>query len=154
MDTCIKTGDIPPVQKYILKDHESEKKYGIKLKDVVTRARANKRNLLRHVPIYFTEHIPQINTYRAIIEANGGTFAVYKGKPTIRKVSAEEDTGPADPIYLLTGQRPEEKRLWSKFVEMAEAGNMIPRIVDTEWLLDVAMSQQQKWNKKYDVTTQ
>jgi hypothetical protein len=34
-------------------------------------------------------------------------------------------------------------------LQMAKAGNMIPRVVNYEWLLDVAMSQQLKWNERY-----
>jgi hypothetical protein len=154
IDTCVKKGDIPDVDKFLLKDHENEKKFSLKLKDVVARAKANKRNLLRRVPIYCTQEIPNgPDTYKSIVEANGGTFAIYRGRPMIKKISAEEDTGPAEPVYLVTGQRPDEKKLWPKFIEMAEAGNMIPRIVHTEWLLDVAMSQQQKWNKNYLATS-
>ena len=150
IDTCLKKGEVPNVNKFLLKDTESEKKFGLKLKDVVARAKANKRTLLRRVPIYCTPEIPNgPETYRSIVEANGGTFALYRGRPVIKKISPEEDEGPAEPVYLVTGQRPEEKKLWPKFIEMAEAGNMIPRIVLSEWLLDVAMSQKQKWNNSY-----
>jgi len=122
----------------------------LKLKDAVTRAKANKRSLLRRVPIFCTAEIPNgSDTYKAIVEANGGTFAVYRGRPTIKKVNPEDDEGPAEPVYLISGKRPEERKLWPRFTEMAKDGNMIPRIVDTEWLLDVAMSQQQKWNDRY-----
>jgi hypothetical protein len=152
IDTCIHEGEVPPVEDFQLRDQENEKRFGLKLKDVVSRARANKRNLLRRVPIYCTAEIPNgSDTYKAIVESNGGMFSVYRarGGPTIKPTSPEEDEGEPDPVYLITGARPEERRLWPKFVEMAEAGNMIPRIVTSEWLLDVAMSQQLKWNDKY-----
>lgn len=150
IDACIKKGDIPKVDKFLLKDQENEKKFNLKLADALHRARANKRYLLRRVPIYCTAEIPNgPDTYKSIVEANGGTFYIYRGRPTIKKTAPEEDEGPAEPVYLITGQRPDEKKLWPKFTQMAEDGNMIPRIVSTEWLLDVAMSQQHKWSDKY-----
>lgn len=152
IDTCVKKGELQEADEFLLKDADKEKEFGVKLKDVVSRAKANKRSLLRRVPIYVTKDIPNgPDTYRAIVEANGGTFAVYSGKPTIKKVNPEDD-GPAEPVYLITGPRPDEKLLWPKFIEMAKDGNMIPRIVDTEWLLDVALSQQQKWKESYLVS--
>ena len=154
IETCVKDGEVPDVDNFLLKDKENEKKFKLKLQDAVSRARANKRHLLRRVPIYCTQEIPnEPSTYKAIVESNGGLFYEYKGRggATIKPVSPEDDDGPAEPVYLLTGERPEEKRLWPKFTEMAKAGNMIPRIVRTEWLLDVAMSQQLKWNDSYMV---
>lgn len=145
-----RSGKIPAVEDFLLKDVVSEKKFGVKLKDVLVRAKANKRNLLRRVPIYCTHAIPNgSDTFKAIVEANGGTFALYSGRPTIRKTNPEEDDGPAEPVYLLTGQSPSERVLWPKFEQMARDGNMVPRIVDSEWLLDVAMSQLYKWDDKY-----
>jgi hypothetical protein len=150
IDTCVKRGELPKADNFLLKDDAKEKEFNLKLKDVVARAKANKRSLLRRVPIYCTREIPNgSETYKAIVEANGGTFAIYSGRPTIKKVNPEDDEGPAEPVYLISGMRPDEKKLWPKFVEMAKEGNMIPRIVDTEWLLDVALSQQQKWSERY-----
>ena len=150
IDACIKKQEMPKVEDFVLIDKENEKKFGLKLKDVLARAKANKRILLRRVPIYCTKDIPNgPETYRAIVESNGGTFAVYTGRPTIKKTNPEEDEGPAEPVYLITGHKPIERQLWPKFAEMANEGNMIPRIVTTEWLLDVAMFQKQKWDKKY-----
>ncbi|KAJ5047636.1 uncharacterized protein L3040_003457 [Drepanopeziza brunnea f. sp. 'multigermtubi'] len=148
-----RNGKIPAVEDFLLKDVASEKKFGLKLKDVIVRAKANNRNLLRRVPIYCTNAIPNGSaTYKSIVEANGGTFALYSGRPTIKKTNPEDDVGPAEPVYLLTGQSPAERALWPKFERMAKEGNMIPRIVDSEWLLDVAMSQQYKWNEDYLIT--
>jgi len=153
IDTCVKEGELQEADEFLLKDAAKEKEFSVKLKDVVARAKANKRSLLRRVPIYATKDVPNgSDTYKAIVEANGGTFGVYTGKPTIKKVNPEDDEGPAEPVYLITGMRPDEKALWPKFTEMALEGNMIPRIVDTEWLLDVALSQQQKWKESYLAT--
>jgi hypothetical protein len=152
IDTCIKDGELPEVDGFLLKDKTNERKFKLKLHDVIMRAKANKRSLLRRVPIYCTAQIPNgTDTYKAIVNANGGLFSIYqeKGGSTIKPTNPEEDEGPPEPVYLLTGTRPDERQLWPKFTTMAKAGNMIPRIVHSEWLLDVAMSQQLKWNDNY-----
>lgn len=152
IDTCIRDGELPDTHDFLLHDEDSEKKFKLKLPDAISRAKANKRSLLRCVPVYCTAEIPNgPETYKAIVESNGGIFSVYRarGGSTIRPTKPEEDDGPPEPVYLLTGTRPEERKLWDKFTEMAKAGNMIPRIVTHEWLLDVAMSQQLKWNDRY-----
>ncbi|KAL2063008.1 hypothetical protein VTL71DRAFT_6080 [Oculimacula yallundae] len=149
IDQCVKTHKLPKVEDFLLKDLDNEKRFGVKLKDVIARAKANKRSLLRRVPIYCTPKIENPQIYQSIVEANGGTFAPYRGRPTIKKITAEEDDGPAEPVYLLSGEHPDERKLWPKFEEMARDGNMIPRIVPVEWLLDVAMAQQHKWSEKF-----
>lgn len=141
---------MPAVEDFLLEDKANERKFGLKLKDAVARAKANKRSLLRRVPIYCTANIANgPETYKQIVAANGGSFAIYTGRPFVKKTSPEEDDGPAEPVYLISGQQPSERSLWEKFTEMAKDGNMIPRVVDAEWLLDVAMSQQNKWHAKY-----
>jgi hypothetical protein len=150
IDACIERKTAPDTKEYVLKDNENEKKFGLKLRDAVARAKTNKKSLLRQVPIYCTAEVPNgPSTYQSIVQANGGTVAIYRGRPVIKKTSPEEDDGPAEPVYLITGQKPSERQLWKKFSDMAKEGNMIPRIVETEWILDVAMSQQLKWNDRY-----
>lgn len=141
---------MPNPQDFLLKDKVNEKKFGYKLKDILLRAQTNKRKLLAGVLIYCTEKIPSgVDTYRSIVEANGGIFNVYNGKPAIKKITPEQDDGPAEPVYLLTGLTPAEKQLWPKFTKNAKEGNTIPRVVMTEWILDVALSQQNKWSDKF-----
>lgn len=152
IDNCVKNGEVPEVEDFLLKDKDNEKKFKLKLQDVVARAKANKRSLLRRVPIYCTSEIPNgPATYEAIVKSNGGIFCTYtaRGGSKIKPTNPEDDDGPPEPVYLLTGTRPEERKLWPKFTEMAKAGNMIPRIVHSEWLLDVAMSQLLKWDDAY-----
>lgn len=152
IDTCIQKGEVPDIDDFLLKDVANEKKFSLKLKDVVARAKANRRSLLRRIPIYCTTEIANgPDTYKAIVKANGGEFFLYRGKggAMIKPTKPEEDVIGAEPVYLITGPRPEERKLWPKFTEMAEKGNMIPRIVHAEWLLDVAMSQQLKWGENY-----
>ncbi|KAI9644499.1 regulator of Ty1 Transposition [Ciborinia camelliae] len=150
IEACIKAGKMLDVEDFPLKDTENEQRHKVKLKDAVTRARANKGRLLNSVPIYCTADIDNgVETHKAIAEANGATFGVYKGRPTIKPTKPEEDEGPPEPVYLISSDKKSEQALYSKFEEMAKAGNMLPRIVKVEWLLDVAMSQQMKWDKNY-----
>jgi hypothetical protein len=150
IDTCIQKGEIPDIDDFLLKDLANEKKFNVKLKDILNRAKVNKRSLLRRIPIYCTEQIANgPDAYKSIVKANGGECLVYRGKVMIKPTKPEEDDGPAEPAYLITGPRPDERALWPKFTEMVEKGNMIPRIVHAEWLLDVAMSQQLKWGEDY-----
>lgn len=147
IEACGKSSVIPNIEKYALKDPENEKKFRVKLKDAVIRAKANNRSLLRHVPVYCTAAIPNgPDTFKAITEANGGIFSIYTGRNAMKKVSPEDDPHGPEPVYLISGVGPVEKKLWAGFKAMATAANMIPRIVTTAWILDVCMAQQLKWD--------
>ena len=137
---------------FLLKDPKNEKKFSINLKNVVSRAKVNKRHLLKGVPIYCTPGIDNgPETFQAIVEANGGFLLAYRGRggSMIKPTRPEEDEFGPEPVYLLTSQKPSDRQLWPKFEEMAKVGNMIPRIVRSEWLLDTAMSQQSVWKDEY-----
>ncbi|KHJ33684.1 putative brct domain-containing protein [Erysiphe necator] len=150
LDACLESKDTPDVCDYLLNDLENEKRFGVKLKDALARARENKHNLLRNVPIYCTEVVPNTpETYKDIVEANGGTFGIFRGRQIIKKKNPKDDDEPAEPVYLISGTIKQEKNLWPKFAKMAREGNMIPRIVITEWLLDTAMAQELRWDIKY-----
>jgi hypothetical protein len=143
IDACVKKKEILDPEEFLLKDITAEKKFKLKLKDVVARAKSNKRQLLKHVPIYCTQHLKNgWDTYRDIIQANGGNLSIFTGRPMVKKINPEDDDGPAEPIYLISGETSEEKKLWLKFSAAAKDGNMIPKIVHSDWILDVAMSQQ------------
>lgn len=150
IEACGKSSVIPNIESHALKDTANEEKFGVKLKDAVVRAKANKRSLLRHVPVYCTKDVPNgPETFEAIVIANGGTFIIYTGKNAMKKVDPEDDpTGP-EPIYLLSGEKPSERKLWPGFEAMAKRANTIPRIVTTSWILDVGMAQQLKWADDY-----
>ncbi|KAH8808419.1 BRCT domain-containing protein [Xylogone sp. PMI_703] len=152
VDKCITEGKLPDPNSYLLNDKENEKKFDMKLKESLARAKVNKRQLLRGTPIYCTAEVPNgPDTYKSIVEANGGLFYVYRARSgsTIKRINPEEDENGGEPVYLITGLRPEERKLWPKFEEMAKGGNMEARIVQPEWLLEVALSQELKWTTKY-----
>ncbi|KAI8631314.1 BRCT domain-containing protein [Xylariaceae sp. FL1651] len=155
IEDCLDNKQVPDPQKYILKDKENEKRFGLKLETSIRRAQENKGNLLAGIPIYCTAGIKNgTNSYQAIAEANGAIFMVYGAKSgsTIKPTKPEEDEGGPEPVYLLSTSSPEEKKLWKRFEDMARRGNMEPRVVASDWLLDVVMKQEVSFDKKYLVT--
>lgn len=153
IDKILETGKVPDVEKFLLKDKEAESKFNFKLITSVARAKANRGKLLQGVPVYCAESIRNgSDSYRSIAEANGAIFKIYRARSgtTIKPTTAEEDGhAPPEPVYLLSGASPEERKLWSKFEDMAKKGNMEPRIVTPDWLLDVAMAQQVRFDPKF-----
>ncbi|XXG95964.1 regulator of Ty1 Transposition [Hypoxylon texense] len=155
IEECLDTKQTPSPEDYVLKDKENEKKFGITLAKSVRQARKNNGKLLWNTPIYCTASIKNgPDGYRAIAEANGAIFMMYSARSgtTIKPTQPEEDEGGPDPVYLLSNPSPEEKKLWPKFTDMAIKGNMEPRIVAADWLLDVVMKQEVFFDEKYLVT--
>ncbi|KAI0887939.1 BRCT domain-containing protein [Annulohypoxylon maeteangense] len=155
IEQCLDQKELLDPQDFVLKDKENEDKFGIKLSTSVLRARKNAGKLLWNTPIYCTSNIKNgPDGYRFIAEANGALFMMYGARSgtTIKPTRPEEDEGGPDPVYLLSNTSPEEKRLWKKFEDMARNGNMEPRIVAADWLLDVVMNQEVMFDDKYLVT--
>ena len=151
IDACLESGLIPDVETFLLNDKANEKRFGLNLEDVIKRAQSNRGKLLKGVVVYCTSDILNgPDTYKDIVEANGATFHVFRarGGATIKPSGPESDEE-GEPVYLLSGTKAEEKRLWPRFEKMAEQGGMEPRIVQTEWLLDTAMAQELRWDPKY-----
>lgn len=146
-------GEVPSPDDFILKDTEMEKKYDIKLSRSVCRAKANNRKLLLDVGVFCTDKIRNgPESYRAVADANGAIFKIYRARSgtTLKPTTAEEDGfRPPEPVYLLSSSSPEEKLMWPRFKEMAEKAHMEPRVVAPDWLLDVAMAQEVRFNKKF-----
>lgn len=151
IDYCLDQGERPDVEGYKLKDKEKEKKFGIKLDKSIARARQNKGQLLRGVPIYCSTSIKSgPDSYKPIAEANGAIFKTYNGRTsTIKATRPEEDSQGPEPVYLLTSGSKAERDLWPKFEKMARDGNMIPRVVASDWLLKVAMDQELTFEEQY-----
>jgi hypothetical protein len=153
IDACLDSGELVDVNDHRLKDKESEKRFGITIERAVARARNNRGRLLWRVPIYCTADIKNgSENYKAIAEANGAIFKIYRARSgtTIKPTTAEEDGGAApEPVYLLTSASPAERHLWPRFEEMARKGNMEPRVVVSDWLLEVAMKQEVLFDEKY-----
>lgn len=155
IEETLDSGEVPDPGDYILKDRAAEKRFNFDLERSMARARANRGKLLQGVPIYCTEQVPKgPENLRAIAEANGAIFKLYRARSgtTIKPTTAEQDGfAKPDPVYLLTGESGDEQQLWARFKDMAEKGNMEPRIVTPEWLLDVAMAQQVRFDAKFRV---
>ena len=52
-------------------------------------------------------------------------------------------------VYLISGDSPEEEKLWPRFRHAVTEAGRHPRVVKTEWLLDVALSQEMRWREEY-----
>lgn len=155
IEQCLDDKELLDPQEFILKDKENEERFGINLSTSVQRARKNAGKLLWNIPIYCTSNIKNgPDGYRFIAEANGALFMMYGARSgtTIKPTNPEDDEGGPDPVYLLSNTSPDEKRLWKKFEDMARNGNMEPRIVAADWLLDVVMNQEVMFDEKYLVT--
>ncbi|KAH6894380.1 hypothetical protein B0T10DRAFT_250716 [Thelonectria olida] len=153
IDRALETGQVPDIEDFLLKDDETETRYNFDLEKSVARAKSNRGKLLLGVPIYCTEKIRNgPDSYKTIAEANNAIFKVYRARSgtTIRPTTAEEDGGaPPEPVYLLSSNSLEEKAMWQRFRDMARKGNMEPRVVAPDWLLDVAMAQQVRFDEKF-----
>ncbi|KAI0187537.1 hypothetical protein EV127DRAFT_144692 [Xylaria flabelliformis] len=155
IEECLDTKQVPDPEKYVLRDKENEKRFGLKLETSIQRAQENNGQLLAGIPIYCTAGIKNgTESYQAIAEANGAIFMVYgpRSGSTIKPTNPEDDEGGPDPVYLLSTSTPEEKKLWKRFEDMARRGNMEPRVVASDWLLDVVMKQEISFDKKYLVS--
>lgn len=151
IDDCLEQGERLDIENYKLQDKEKEKQFGIKLQRSIARARENKGRLMWGVPIYCTSQIKSgPDSYRPIAEANGAIFKTYNGRTsTIKVTSPEEDSQGPEPVYLLTSNSKAERDLWPRFEKMARSGNMLPRVVSSDWLLKVAMNQELKFEEKF-----
>ncbi|KJZ76926.1 hypothetical protein HIM_03803 [Hirsutella minnesotensis 3608] len=153
IDSVLETNSVPDPSEYLLQDSNAEAQYDIDLQRSVARAKANRGRLLHGIPIYCTDKVRNgADSYRAIAEANGAIFKLYRARSgtTIKPTTAEEDgNAPPEPVYLISGTSHEEQQLWPRFEDMAVKGNMEPRIVAPDWLLDVAMAQTVRFDDKF-----
>lgn len=161
VDRCLEENKNLPLEQFLLSDLEGEKRLGVKLTDVIARARENKGRLVQGYSIYCTETVHGgFDTYKSIVEANGGKCLLYRaraGSSTSRAGGLDGDTdgsGSDTPeyAYLLSGVAHDEVRLWPKFRHMAQGMGKVPRIVRTDWMLDLALSQRDTWHETYELT--
>jgi hypothetical protein len=160
LDYCLKKGVVPDPSKHHLQDRDAEARLGITLKDSLAQAKHNNHHLLSGWQIFCTEHVTGgFDTFKAIVEANGGTCMLYKGRTamTVTKRSfaandlAAESQGDdkGDTLYLISGNSKKERELWPAFSKMANAADMVPVVVKTDWLLSVAMQNVVHWDDKW-----
>lgn len=162
LDYAIKHSKLPDAKKFPLDSREFKQLCGINLTDAVTRAKQNKHRLLKDFTIFCTEKA-KFDVYKDIVAANGGKCLKWDNRETAvtaskRKIESqpkevsqnlEEDEG--DVLYLISEPLKSEIKLWIKFRELAKKHDMVPRIVSTEWLLNVAMAQRIHWKPEWEL---
>lgn len=156
LDSCLRNNKIPGPKAHLLVDSVEEDRLGLKLEQVVERARKNNRKLLRGWQIFCTDGVTGgWETYKDIIGANGGICNLYKGRSSMtaskrsfsretqeeQAVAENQGDDEGDTLYLISGEGKKDKELWEKFRELAKKEDMVPKIVKGDWLLQVAMSQ-------------
>lgn len=165
LDYALKNNKLPPVEKHLLQDPSFEKSHNFKLSEALERARQNKHKLLKDWTIFCTPNVAGgFDTYKDIIEANGGKCVSWKGRPTTvtaskrrvdpqdKEVSQNQVEDEGDVLYLISEADKKEVSHWTKFRELASKHDMVPRIVKTEWLLSVAMAQYVHWNPEWKLS--
>ncbi|KAK5679161.1 regulator of Ty1 Transposition [Elasticomyces elasticus] len=151
----------------MLVDRKSEEVMGCTLADALERAKANKRRLLRGWNIYVTEGIVGgFDTYKEIIEVNGGVATLYKGRTGLKITKRQTpdeypDAGEEvqhqggeeeyENVYLVSSEKDVDVKLWKTFRSLVEKQGLKPRIVESNWLLNAAMSQQVSWDDKWEL---
>jgi hypothetical protein len=150
IDKCLENDELLHPESFLLQDKANERRFHISLAQSQKRAKENRNNLFQGRTIYCVEHIHGgFDTYKSIVEANGGRCNMYRGRqgtmvPSRRadsQTTTTEDEGQAE-VFLISGQDKDQERVWSRFRQMAEGSRKIPRIVRSEWLLESAMAQQ------------
>ncbi|KAL8694337.1 MAG: hypothetical protein Q9218_000974 [Villophora microphyllina] len=162
IDDCLAKNQALQPEDYLLNDPAGEQRLGFKLSDALSRAKNHRGKLLESLPpIFVTETVKGgFDIFKGIIEANGGTCVPYKARASTlaaaRAGNLEEDhhgvdTNEPEYIYLLSGQTPGEVALWAKFRQMVQGTGKLPRISETDWLLNSALRQELHWNASYEL---
>ncbi|KAF2761818.1 hypothetical protein EJ05DRAFT_185854 [Pseudovirgaria hyperparasitica] len=157
LDYALKHHELPDPHQFILSDRENEKKFDINLTQTLTRAQRNQGKLLEGLALFCTGNVTSgYETMRDIAVANGGTCQLYTGrsnmnvsKREVKAVAANTESQEQDPygegdkeyIYLISSRERKDELMWPKFRSLAKNVDMIPRIVDVNWLLKTAMDQ-------------
>lgn len=162
VEECIAENEALDPEQYLLEDPEGEKRYHLSLPEAVKRARANRGHLLWGLTVYCTDHVHGgFETYKSIVEVNGGRCLLFRARPgsiTSTKtgfVGDEVEVAHCEEpkyVYLISGTTLQDEKLWTKFREMVQNVGKHPRIVKTDWMLDLALSQEKRWDTMYEMT--
>ncbi|KAL8666578.1 MAG: hypothetical protein Q9202_001376 [Teloschistes flavicans] len=155
VDDCLAKNERLQPEDYLLNDAAGEQKQGFKLSDAVSRAKGNRGQLFKDLSIYCTENLKGgFDTYKAIVEANGGTCTMYNARtkfPTAKDAYLDSgEPGISDFVYLLSDQTPAEIALWPKFRELVRKSGRVPRVCQTDFCLLTALRQELHWNESYE----
>lgn len=149
-----------------LEDPEGEERFGFTLGGAVARAQVNNYRLFRGWSIFVTREVTGgFDTYKDIIEINGGKALAYAGRTGLalpkRRLRYEDDENAGvesqhqggedefDHVYLVSGTSEAEVKLWKTFASLAQKQGLNGRIVKTDWLLHAAMSQRVEWRDDF-----
>ena len=160
IDACLAKDELQDPEDFLLQDAEGETRFGLQLPNVLERAKANPGKLLRGYSIYCTDHIKGgYETYKQIIEENGGSCALYRGRPgsvTASRRTSEGDQMSQEPeggkMFLVSSASQQDAKLWTKFRQTVEGIGRVPMVVKTDWLLDSALSQEARDGDGYLLT--
>ena len=150
IDECLQHDEPLDPGRFLLQDEANEKRFSISLVQSQERAKENRNKLFQGRTIYCVENIHGgFDTYKSIVEANGGQCNMYRGRAGTRVPSRRADSDTSTPddddkaeVFLISGPGKDNERLWPRFRQMAESSRRVPRIVRSEWLLESAMAQQ------------
>ena len=153
---CLHGREIRALDRYQLKDTNGERRYGIRLSAALERAKQLKGHLLQGQQIVVVEDIPGgFDTYQSIIHANGGKCLSFRARAGANAPITRDRHGtPIESdsfVYLVSGEASVHKKVWSRFGETVEAAGREPRIVRSDWVLDMALSQQIQSSDDYEI---
>jgi hypothetical protein len=159
---CLKKNELLDPDDYPLEDSQLENTYNFTLAQAQINARKNKNKLLSGKLIFCVEDIHGgFDTFKSIIETNGGQCALFRGRVgmTIPSARATSESGSdeqweqrhAEEVYLLSGPDTAHSKLWPRFRQVALGSRRVPKIVKTDWILDIAMSQEWRWTDGYEL---
>ena len=160
IDACLAKDELQDPTEFLLQDADGEARFSLKLPSVLKHAKANQGKLLRGYSIYCTDQIKGgWETYKQIIEENGGSCCLYRGRPgsvtASRRTSEGEQMSQApvgSKIFLVSSASKQDAKLWTKFRQTVEGIGRVPMVVKTDWLLDVALSQEARGGDDYLLT--
>jgi Regulator of Ty1 transposition protein 107 BRCT domain len=149
IDKCLEKDEFLEPNGFLLQDKANEKRFHMTLAESQKRAKENRNKLFQGRTIYCVENINGgFDTFKSIIEANGGQCNMYRGRPGTMvpsrrpdsETSTTEDDAEAE-VLLISGPDKEQARIWSRFRQMAEGSRKVPKIIQSDWLLESAMAQ-------------
>lgn len=162
VEQCLASDKMLNPEDFLLQESVEDLARGYKLAESRERAKQNKGRLLGGYTIWCTENVHGgFDAYKNIITVNGGTCLLYRARPTSIAAAAQTGTAdagndgtdsstPSDYLYLVSSHQAEDAKLWPKFRQMVQDRGKIPRIVRSDWVLDMAIRQEILWKDDYE----
>ena len=159
IDQCLTQNTRLNPEDFLVKENKEDNIRGYKLADSLARAKTNKCRLLRGYTIYCTTGVRGgFGPYKDIVTENGGNCQLYKARassaaPPIKDDGEDDISQSSTPeyLYLVSGTSAEEGKLWPKFRQHAHSQGRTARIVNPDWVLDLAIKQEIRWSDDYEI---